>query len=104
MRYLIKNNFNKLIIFIAGKVWVKLQSELHKIIAGIKGLDTYLFLKVQQLITKPSAFKPMPISRFVNQKPHLFWYLRRYEKRIIELGITGSLLVTLIILLIKNWR
>lgn len=76
---------------------------LHKIIAGIKGLGTYL-LEVQQLITKPSAFRPIPIDKFTNPRPNWMWYIRRYERKIIEYSVMGFGFLALIVLLIKNLR
>lgn len=73
---------------------------LHKL--ANKGLDKILEYVKQINNSQAPAFKPVKLEKLL--RPHLIWYMRRHEKRIIELGLIGSLVVTVIILLIKNWR
>lgn len=48
------------------------------------------------------AFKPMELSKLL--RPHPIWYIRRYEKRIIETGLLLGTALTILVLVIKNWR
>lgn len=45
-------------------------------------------------------FKPVQLPA----RPHLYWFLRRYQNRIIDFSIIGFTVATFLILIIKNWR
>ena len=64
--------------------------------------EIILLLTVKQ--PRAFAFRPMPINIFVNQRPHIIWYLRKYEKQIIGKTIGLFLVVIILVLLIGNWR
>lgn len=75
---------------------------LHKIanngLEFLKGFNPPRKVKQAQV----HAFKPMRIEEFINQKPHPIWFLRRYEKRIIEFSVGFGLALTVLVLIIKN--
>lgn len=48
------------------------------------------------------AFKPMALSKLL--RPHPIWFIRKYEKRIIEAGLLVGTALTILVLIIKNWR
>lgn len=47
---------------------------------------------------KSRRFKPIELPA----KPHLYWYLRRYQDRIFNYSIVGFAVSVFLILLIKN--
>ena len=75
---------------------------LHKIANNglelLKGFNPPRKVKQAQV----HAFKPMRIEEFINPKPHLFWFVRRYEKTVIEYSIVFGLALVMMILIIKN--
>lgn len=69
-------------------------------IATISGFVTSIKQLHKQPPAKSRRFKPLELP----VKPHLYWYLRRYQNRIIDFSIVGFTVATFLILLIKNWR
>ena len=87
-----------------NKQIIILDGGLHKIAdTGLEKIYQFIELvKNNKNKPSPTAFKPVKLSALL--RPHPLWYLRRYEKRIIEYSITTVFLMMMIFLLIKNWR
>ncbi len=60
------------------------------------------FMMVFERLKEPKKFKPIPLNSLL--RPHPIWYLRRYQKRIVERAVVLVWIISVISIIIKNWR